>query len=161
MKKRSIPLKIKKNIYWKNCKKNGLKYCTACEVCKQFCFSSKIAKKIFENTPPTKLNYHPEAHFDHIIAESKDGKTSADNLQILCRDCNLKKFNKSNIKFKKSMDYMDLDVNPTQEFTIKESHNMCIVNHLGEKYCSGITKNGKNCQKYANITGYCSIHACE
>lgn len=32
-----------------------------------------------------------EMHADHIIPWSKGGTTTADNCQMLCRDCNLKK----------------------------------------------------------------------
>jgi 5-methylcytosine-specific restriction endonuclease McrA len=30
-------------------------------------------------------------HGDHIVPWSRGGHTTADNLQMLCRDCNLKK----------------------------------------------------------------------
>lgn len=30
-------------------------------------------------------------HADHIVPWSKGGTTTADNCQMLCRDCNLKK----------------------------------------------------------------------
>lgn len=32
-----------------------------------------------------------EVHIDHVIPESKGGKTSFDNLQVTCRKCNLEK----------------------------------------------------------------------
>lgn len=32
-----------------------------------------------------------EMHADHIVPWSKGGTTTADNCQMLCRDCNLKK----------------------------------------------------------------------
>ena len=35
-----------------------------------------------------------DMHADHIIPYSKGGRTTASNLQILCRDCNLKKSNR-------------------------------------------------------------------
>lgn len=36
-----------------------------------------------------------ECHFDHIIPYSKGGKSTSDNCQILCVECNLKKSNKN------------------------------------------------------------------
>lgn len=35
-----------------------------------------------------------DCHFDHILAYSKGGKSTLDNCQILCMDCNLSKSNK-------------------------------------------------------------------
>ncbi|MBE6836309.1 MAG: HNH endonuclease [Ruminococcaceae bacterium] len=35
-----------------------------------------------------------ECHFDHIIAYAKGGKSTLDNCQILCKDCNLSKSDK-------------------------------------------------------------------
>ena len=32
-----------------------------------------------------------EIHLDHVIPESKGGKTSFDNLQVTCRKCNTEK----------------------------------------------------------------------
>ncbi len=32
-----------------------------------------------------------EVHMDHVIAESKGGQTTYDNLQVTCRKCNLAK----------------------------------------------------------------------
>lgn len=32
-----------------------------------------------------------EVHMDHVLAESKGGKTIYDNLQVTCRKCNLAK----------------------------------------------------------------------
>lgn len=36
-------------------------------------------------------HYAPFLDCDHIIAESKGGKTTADNLQCLCKGCNIAK----------------------------------------------------------------------
>ncbi|MBR4336150.1 MAG: HNH endonuclease, partial [Clostridia bacterium] len=35
-----------------------------------------------------------ECHFDHIVAYAKGGKSTFDNCQILCTDCNLSKSDK-------------------------------------------------------------------
>lgn len=42
----------------------------------------------------TKLSSISECHFDHIFPYAKGGKSSADNCQILCVNCNLKKNDK-------------------------------------------------------------------
>ena len=39
----------------------------------------------------SKLSSINECHFDHIFPYSKGGKSTADNCQILCVSCNLKK----------------------------------------------------------------------
>jgi 5-methylcytosine-specific restriction endonuclease McrA len=40
-------------------------------------------------SPATHLNV--ELHADHILAVANDGKTTLENLQTLCQDCNLGK----------------------------------------------------------------------
>ena len=41
-----------------------------------------------------KMSSIEECHFDHIFPYSKGGKSTEDNCQILCADCNLRKNNK-------------------------------------------------------------------
>ena len=41
-----------------------------------------------------KLTSISEGHFDHIFPYAKGGKSSVENCQILCIDCNLKKNDK-------------------------------------------------------------------
>ena len=41
-----------------------------------------------------KLSSIDECHFDHIFPVAKGGKSTADNCQILCVNCNLKKSDK-------------------------------------------------------------------
>lgn len=66
----SIKLEVIKN----NLKKNNGSIC--CETCK------------------AKLNSIDECHFDHIYPFAKGGKSTFDNCQILCSDCNLRKNDK-------------------------------------------------------------------
>ena len=66
----SIKLEVIKN----NLKVNNGSIC--CETCK------------------TKLNSIDECHFDHIYPFAKGGKSTFDNCQILCSECNLRKNDK-------------------------------------------------------------------
>jgi len=66
----SIKLEVIKN----NLKKNNGSIC--CEICH------------------AKLNSIEECHFDHIYAYIKGGKSTLDNCQILCEQCNLRKNDK-------------------------------------------------------------------
>lgn len=65
---------IKLEIIKANLKKNNGSIC--CETCK------------------TKLSSIDECHFDHIYPFAKGGKSTLENCQILCSDCNLRKNDK-------------------------------------------------------------------
>jgi len=45
-------------------------------------------------------------HLDHIVPISKGGNSEKYNLQLLCPECNLRKWNKSPIDFMQSMGYL-------------------------------------------------------
>lgn len=66
----SIKLEVIKN----NLKKNSGSIC--CEIC------------------GSRLNSIEECHFDHIYPYAKGGKSTLDNCQILCEECNLRKNDK-------------------------------------------------------------------
>ena len=59
--------------------------------------SEKQRNKIFErnNHKCVKCGSDKDLHIDHIIPFSKGGKTEENNLQTLCKVCNLKKRNKA------------------------------------------------------------------
>ena len=60
-------------------------------VCESCDIETVPAKKHEKDVSPP-LN---EAHTDHVIPRSKGGKAELDNGQILCRDCNIKKSDKT------------------------------------------------------------------
>ena len=65
---------IKYSVVRENLEKNNGRIC--CEICGK------------------ELNSINEGHFDHIEAYAKGGKSTKDNCQILCSNCNLKKNDK-------------------------------------------------------------------
>lgn len=68
------------------------------------CYEDKITTPIYGT------------HFDHIVSEYNDGRTTEQNLRPICIMCNLKKSNKNeedvnfNIENKDEDDFMDIDV---------------------------------------------------
>ena len=161
MPKDKIPLKLKKIVYWKNCHKYNLIYCCACECCKEFCVSLDLVEIKHTNYPPIITN-KKSAHFDHIIPESLGGPTTEENLQIYCRDCNIKKGNMNDEDFRRLMDYMDREVDPQNELHYEETNIMSGIDRPGSIYCSGINKtSGEECRnRYNPETGYCHVHRC-
>ena len=151
-----IPSKLKKIVYLKNRSKYNLRYCAACECCKNFCISRKIIDKEFKHYP-SGIKSYIEAHFDHIIPESKGGPTTVDNLQIYCRKCNLKKKNKGDEEFRDHMDYMDVEVNPDNELNFNNVSRMDGV-EKENNLCGFIKKDYTPCRNKCNDTGYCSLH---
>lgn len=71
---RSFSDSIKLEVIKENLKRNNGSIC--CETC------------------GTKLNSIDECHFDHIYPYAKGGKSTIDNCQILCSECNLRKNDK-------------------------------------------------------------------
>ncbi|PHE94706.1 hypothetical protein COF76_23130 [Bacillus wiedmannii] len=47
-------------------------------------------------------NTHDKAHIDHLIPLTKGGDSTPDNLQVLCRTCNIKKHNKTEIEIEQT-----------------------------------------------------------
>lgn len=75
-----IDLKLRKEIYERD------KY--TCQIC-----GSKV---ILTKDIKTNGDYSLEASLDHIIPESKKGKTTIDNLRTVCRGCNSRKKDRTN-----------------------------------------------------------------
>jgi len=92
-----------------------------------------------------KLLSKDECHFDHIIPYSKGGKSSLDNCQILCIDCNLKKSNKELQDFlleKNALDFLSDEksenhdiksINQESSFMTKESFDDKISKYISLK----------------------------
>lgn len=78
------------------------------------------------------LSSKSECHFDHILAYAKGGKSTLDNCQILCMDCNLSKSDKEMHDFlmeEKAKRFMsgeniDSDINTTSQPTIVINEKM-------------------------------------
>ena len=95
----SVKLSVIKNNLRNN---NGVICCTACGV---------------------KLLSIQECHFDHIFPFAKGGKSSAENCQILCTSCNLKKTDKELHDFlleEKAMQFLmgETEIMPVQETSV-------------------------------------------
>ena len=162
MKKATIPLLLKREIYWENCRKYGSTYCSFCENCKAPCRSIELIENKF-SIPENLLiilRNHEEAHFDHIIPESRGGETIKKNLQIYCRYCNLKKGNDNDSVFRNHMDCMNIVVDPQQEFISKDKNKMNGVDRPGSIYCSWMKNDGRECRfRCIRETGYCLMHS--
>ena len=78
------------------------------------------------------LSSKSECHFDHILAYAKGGKSTLDNCQILCTDCNLAKSDKEMHDFlleEKAKRFMsgeriDCDINPVPQTSIVADEKM-------------------------------------
>lgn len=78
------------------------------------------------------LTSKSECHFDHILAYAKGGKSTLDNCQILCMDCNLSKSDKEMHDFlleEKAKRFMsgeniDGDVSPAPQTSIISNEKM-------------------------------------
>lgn len=77
MSNRDFSDSIKLEVIKANLEKNNGKIC--CEVC------------------GTQLSSIKECHFDHIHPFAKGGKSTLENCQLLCADCNLKKNDKREV----------------------------------------------------------------
>ncbi|MBE6687132.1 MAG: HNH endonuclease [Ruminococcaceae bacterium] len=79
-----------------------------------------------------KLTMKSECHFDHIVAYTKGGKSTLDNCQILCKNCNMAKSDKElhdfllEEKAKKFMsgESIDEDINNTPQSSLIVSDKM-------------------------------------
>ena len=88
-KKKAIPSKLKSQVVLRD---KGI-----CQICGK---QGEIVDlgweiKTYENRHHS---YRCTFEIDHIIPESKGGKTTLDNLQLLCRHCNRSKGAKGEIK---------------------------------------------------------------
>lgn len=66
-------------------------------VTKKFIFSLKAKQK--NRCIYCEANIEEKFHIDHIVALSKGGTHTSDNIQLLCGTCNLKKSNKDHIEY--------------------------------------------------------------
>ena len=52
---------------------------------------TRKAVSIRDNYSCVKCGNQKDLHMDHIIPESRNGSNELENLQVLCKDCNLRK----------------------------------------------------------------------
>ena len=142
---------IKYSVVRENLEKNNGRIC--CEIC------GKELKSI------------NEGHFDHIEAYAKGGKSTKDNCQILCSNCNLKKNDKELNEFlldekaRKFLEGISIDdsnnkeiakkdiqsILPISEEMTKESFDMIISKFISIK--GNITKTDFT-REYNNLPSY-------
>ena len=145
---------IKYSVVRDNLEKNNGRIC--CEVCGR------------------KLKSINEGHFDHIEAYAKGGKSTKDNCQILCSNCNLKKNDKElndfllDEKARKFLDGINIDDQNNIEDTniiiqnkplikddiTKESFDLLISNFI--KIKGNITKTDFT-REYNNLPSFCYV----
>ena len=53
--------------------------------------ATRKAVSIRDNYSCVKCGNQKDLHMDHIIPESRNGSNELENLQVLCKDCNLRK----------------------------------------------------------------------
>lgn len=146
--KDSIPENLKCAI-WKNRvieKKDNDYDITLCILCSKIISIPEIVRKRLKIEKNRCLVY-ANAHYGHKISEYNGGKVEEENLELICRDCNLKMGSKNMDSFLLEMDiyddkieYMNIDSGDKNE-------------------CNGICVTGKKCRKRKlDDMDKCEIH---
>ena len=65
-----------------------------------------LLKNQKERCPVCQSNIKDNFHIDHIIPLSKNGSNGIENIQLLCKQCNLKKSNRDSLDFMQSNGYL-------------------------------------------------------
>lgn len=95
MRKAHIPTKIKVAVWFRDAHPgdNRIAQCKTCSCIVRFPMS--IAKKLNQTQQLLPFNCNGVGEFGHIIAESRGGQITTDNLIIQCKPCNCKNHNKT------------------------------------------------------------------
>ena len=172
MTKVHIPLRIKKQVWFRDCFEIDMRVCQ-CKTCSNLCLMPESIRKSIRFAPIyTEHTVSGVGEFGHVIAEHNGGCPTVDNLFIQCKSCNVRQATKTMDIRQIDQLMLDLnifndtdidDTNDINSSDMKDMEDMEDMEDMDTDFygkCSHyISKYLRNCKKLA-IEGheYCSIH---